>query len=45
METLITKDKQGVIKDEFFPNKDDAWDAMAVSICHANMYKFKDKTG
>jgi len=33
------------VKDGFFPNKDDAWDAMAVSICHANMYKFKNKTG
>ncbi|HAJ95359.1 MAG TPA: crossover junction endodeoxyribonuclease RuvC, partial [Actinobacteria bacterium] len=29
------------VRDDFFPNKDDAWDAMAVSICHANIYKFK----
>ena len=30
-------------EEDFFPNKDDAWDAMAVSICHANNYKFMDK--
>ena len=29
--------------DDFFPNKDDAWDAMAVSLCHANNHKFRDK--
>ena len=29
--------------DGFFPKKDDAWDAMAVSLCHANNYKFHDK--
>ncbi len=29
--------------DDFFPKKDDAWDAMAVSLCHANNYKFRDK--
>ena len=31
-------------KEDFFPKKDDAWDAMAVSICHANNYKFRDRT-
>jgi len=31
------------VKDNFFPNKDDAWDAMAVSVCHANNRKFKEK--
>jgi crossover junction endodeoxyribonuclease RuvC len=31
------------VKEDFFPKRDDAWDAMAVSICHANYYKFKDK--
>ena len=30
-------------EDGFFPNKDDAWDAMAVSLCHANNHKFRDK--
>ena len=30
--------------DGFFPNKDDAWDAMAVSLCHANNQKFRDRT-
>jgi len=30
-------------EDGFFPNKDDAWDAMAVSLCHANNHKFLDK--
>jgi len=31
------------VKDSFFPKRDDAWDAMAVSVCHANNRKFKDK--
>ncbi len=31
------------VGDDFFPKKDDAWDAMAVSLCHANNRKFKDK--
>jgi crossover junction endodeoxyribonuclease RuvC len=31
------------VEEEFFPKKDDAWDAMAVSLCHANCKKFKDK--
>lgn len=31
------------VGDGFFPKKDDAWDAMAVSLCHANCIKFKDK--
>jgi crossover junction endodeoxyribonuclease RuvC len=30
-------------EDGFFPKKDDAWDAMAVSLCHANNHKFRDK--
>jgi len=29
--------------DNFFPNKDDAWDAMAISVCHANNSKFREK--
>ena len=33
------------VDEDFFPRADDAWDAMAVSICHANYYKFKDKAG
>jgi crossover junction endodeoxyribonuclease RuvC len=32
------------VKDDFFPSRDDAWDAMAVCICHANSYRFKKKT-
>jgi crossover junction endodeoxyribonuclease RuvC len=31
------------IKENFLPKKDDAWDAMAVSLCHANNIKFKEK--
>ncbi len=31
------------VEDNFFPGKDDAWDAMAISICHANNKKFQDK--
>jgi crossover junction endodeoxyribonuclease RuvC len=31
------------VGEEFFPKKDDAWDAMAVSLCHANCRKFKGK--
>ena len=31
------------VKDDFFPGKDDAWDAMAISLCHANNRKFKNK--
>ncbi len=31
------------VKENFFPNKDDVWDAMAVSVCHANNYMFKNK--
>lgn len=31
------------IEDNFFPKKDDAWDAMAISVCHANNKKFQDK--
>lgn len=33
------------VKEDFFPKKDDAWDAMAVSLCHASNYKFRNKTG
>jgi len=31
------------VEDGFFPKKDDAWDSMAVAICHANSSKFKNK--
>ncbi len=31
------------VADEYFPKKDDAWDAMAVCICHANSYRFRQK--
>lgn len=31
------------VKNDIFPKKDDAWDAMAVSVCHANNRKFKEK--
>ena len=31
------------VKENFFPKKDDAWDAMAISVCHANNRKFKEK--
>jgi len=31
------------VEDNFFPRKDDAWDAMAISVCHANNKKFQDK--
>ncbi|MEA2015204.1 MAG: crossover junction endodeoxyribonuclease RuvC [Actinomycetota bacterium] len=31
------------VKNDFFPRKDDAWDAMAISVCHANNRKFRDK--
>ncbi len=31
------------IEDNFFPRKDDAWDAMAISVCHANNKKFQEK--
>jgi len=33
------------VKDDFFHKKDDAWDAMAVTICHANNHRFREKTG
>ncbi len=29
------------VNDNFFPSRDDAWDAMAISVCHANFRKFK----
>jgi len=32
------------VNDDFFPQKDDAWDAMAVSICHASNVKFRNRT-
>lgn len=31
------------IKDSFFPNKDDAWDAMAIALCHAHNSKFQSQ--
>ncbi len=31
------------VKDDFFLPKDDAWDAMAISVCHANNKKFQEK--
>ena len=31
------------IKDKVSCKKDDAWDAMAIAICHANSFKFQDK--
>jgi len=29
--------------EDFFPNNDDAWDAMGIAVCHASMSKFEDK--
>ncbi|MDD3776364.1 MAG: crossover junction endodeoxyribonuclease RuvC [Actinomycetota bacterium] len=29
--------------ESYFPKQDDAWDAMAVCICHANSYKFNHR--
>ncbi len=29
--------------DDFFPNNDDAWDAMGIAVCHASMSKFESK--
>ncbi|MDD3628791.1 MAG: crossover junction endodeoxyribonuclease RuvC [Candidatus Humimicrobiaceae bacterium] len=31
------------VKEDFLPKKDDAWDAIAISVCHANNIKFKEK--
>ncbi|MBN2073739.1 MAG: crossover junction endodeoxyribonuclease RuvC [Actinobacteria bacterium] len=31
------------VGEEYFPGRDDAWDSMAVSVCHANSIKFKEK--
>jgi crossover junction endodeoxyribonuclease RuvC len=31
------------VKDNFFNPRDDAWDAMAVSVCHASYSKFIEK--
>ena len=31
------------IDEKLFPSKDDAWDAMAISVCHANNRKFLGK--
>ena len=28
------------VKENFLPRKDDAWDALAISVCHANNMKF-----
>jgi crossover junction endodeoxyribonuclease RuvC len=33
------------VKDDFFPNNDDAWDAMAIALCHASMSRFNQKVG
>lgn len=30
-------------KENFFPDNDDAWDAMGIAVCHASMSKFEDK--
>jgi len=32
------------VEDKFFPKKDDAWDAMAVSVCHASNHRFRERT-
>ena len=37
LKILLKKD------DDYFPKVDDAWDAMAIAICHANSMKFKNK--
>ncbi len=31
------------VKDNFFHSRDDAWDAMAISVCHASYRKFREK--
>lgn len=31
------------VKEDFFPKHDDAWDAMAIAICHANSKNLNDK--
>lgn len=31
------------VREDFFPKKDDAWDAMAASVCHASNAKFEEK--
>lgn len=31
------------VKDDFFPSQDDAWDAMAIAVCHANSRKLNSK--
>ncbi|MBC7333224.1 MAG: crossover junction endodeoxyribonuclease RuvC [Actinobacteria bacterium] len=31
------------VEDNFFTNKDDAWDAMAVALCHASYSKFNSR--
>ncbi len=31
------------VEDDYFPKKDDAWDSMAICICHANSFKFKQR--
>jgi len=42
MVKIILSLKDGV-RDKISPKKDDAWDAMAIAICHANSFKFQDK--
>ena len=29
--------------EEFFPSRDDAWDAMGIAVCHASMGRFDEK--
>ena len=31
------------LEEGYLPKKDDAWDALAICICHANTYKFQKK--
>lgn len=31
------------VSEQYFPKKDDAWDAMAICVCHGNSYRFKQK--
>lgn len=32
------------VKEEDFPKKDDAWDSLAIAICHANSMNYLNKT-
>jgi crossover junction endodeoxyribonuclease RuvC len=31
------------VNDDFFPSRDDAWDAMGIAVCHASMQKYESK--